>query len=473
MATFREFMTECEFYEYSQEYFDIMKEATELSMLGTYLENMRFCTEYAPYLEAHGCKMAEGYFCEAVDDNMVEVLQEKFGDGIRNLFGKIYKGILKILDIFINFLSRKKKSFDKARKGTLLDRLKNKVFTKKQIVEMEDWWEANKPKVLKFITIGGAVAGAGTAAVVGGKIAINKNRQKVIDKLNTTEGDTIPEKAMNIANEIGATLGATALPVVQGIDTTVQNVNGVVKNVPLLPPNVKKGVDALSGIINGLTKFLGGGDKSKAEYFDAVTYILNVTNEWKNNKSFDGSMTDDEKQAMTAKLNEYKATLQKIQADLEVKKADVWSSSNETDSKQLKTVTEAIKYANQLTATLMGVMAEYDQLVAAAVGAVEQATKDVADTEAALKIASKTQKMADARVRQLEKNANVSQKKMTDAKKDAADARSNVHKAAAKNASAKENLANKKKEQAEAEEQRKAAQQKFDAGENPDDYKRK
>ena len=114
--TLGEYFKEAEAYEYSKEYFDIIKETTELDLIALYLENYDYMQERIEYgEEIHESVM----FTEATEE-----VKECF-------FKKIWNGILKILkalvkpfmalytflkNIFINKEAEEKKRIAKAEK---------------------------------------------------------------------------------------------------------------------------------------------------------------------------------------------------------------------------------------------------------------------------------------------------------------------------------------------------------------------
>jgi len=471
-TTFREFITECELYEYSKEYYELMKECTEISLISKFVENHQFTSQYIPYMEATKLSVRDGFFAESIEDSGIQVLEEKASKGIKGFFSKIWDGITKLIDILIKFLKRAKKNISKAIRGSKWDRLKKKLFTKRQIVAMEDWWDEHGPKTLKYIILGAGGAGLATAGGIAAKKAIDK-------KIDSTEGDTIEEKTGNIVNELSSILQDKGAPIKQIVTSAGDMV------VPLLPPAASKGFSVIKGFFGMITGMKD--NENKMHYLEAINYITTATSGWKANKTFIDDLDSEQKDQIISELTTYRNHLQQIKTDLEVKANDVWSATNETDRKQLEAATQAIKIANQMIAALMGVMAEYDQAVEAAVAAVEEAQKAENEAIAAADEKGKAARDADKDLKKAENNlksvkanpnAGSSAKKKAQKAVDDAQARkagADMQKGVADSVKnkAKEATSAAQKAADKAKSDRAAAQAKIDAGENPDDIKRK
>ena len=74
--TFNDFIKECELYEHSKEHYDIMKECSELKLMGMYLSNQRYVKENAD--DFAGFTLTENFFESAANDDAIKQLTEAF-----------------------------------------------------------------------------------------------------------------------------------------------------------------------------------------------------------------------------------------------------------------------------------------------------------------------------------------------------------------------------------------------------------
>lgn len=115
-CTLGQFITECENFKYSKEYFEMLKECMEIKLAEQYIESCNYIKEHESLLESFN-----GYFCEAdsksdTDANIdakkenlfkrfitwVKNLLIKFKNGIVNLWNKIFKKNNKAVEEKIN-----------------------------------------------------------------------------------------------------------------------------------------------------------------------------------------------------------------------------------------------------------------------------------------------------------------------------------------------------------------------------------
>jgi len=109
-TTFREFITECELYEYSKEYYELMKEGYELDLMGMYIRNQEFLKEDVPMLEAAGMTVSATYFAEAAADTDFAAITEAFGKKKEGLISRIIEMIKGLLKKFTGFLRKRKEA---------------------------------------------------------------------------------------------------------------------------------------------------------------------------------------------------------------------------------------------------------------------------------------------------------------------------------------------------------------------------
>ena len=107
--TFRDFMTECECYEYSQENYNLMKEAYEIDLMEQYLKNQAFALENADVINTEdGYTFTEGMFVEAsgIDMEKNNLLLEEVEQKKAGFFKKIWEGFKKVISKIISFFKR-------------------------------------------------------------------------------------------------------------------------------------------------------------------------------------------------------------------------------------------------------------------------------------------------------------------------------------------------------------------------------
>lgn len=109
--TYKDFIAECEMYEHSAEHFNLMKECSELELTAKFMEDQIFMAENAK-IDDGVIALSEGYFQESVDENTLEVMTEKFNAKAVNLREKIYNGLKKIVNVFMNFFRKISNKFD-------------------------------------------------------------------------------------------------------------------------------------------------------------------------------------------------------------------------------------------------------------------------------------------------------------------------------------------------------------------------
>lgn len=102
--TFNDFMLECELYPYSNEYFELMKESSELELMEKYLENQKFVRNNSKIINSGN--FMEGYFSESIDTGNITALTEAAAEKAKGLLSKIGNMIKKLLGPIINFFKK-------------------------------------------------------------------------------------------------------------------------------------------------------------------------------------------------------------------------------------------------------------------------------------------------------------------------------------------------------------------------------
>ena len=84
--TLGQFIEECELFEYSKEYYELVKECSELALMERYIENQEFITECVDT-----SVYTEGYFMEADSEESNTTVKKSFGEKAKDLGNKIIK----------------------------------------------------------------------------------------------------------------------------------------------------------------------------------------------------------------------------------------------------------------------------------------------------------------------------------------------------------------------------------------------
>lgn len=115
--TFKQFMTECEMFKYSQANYEFMKEASELELMESYIENQKFLIENAEFTAEASTLLTESFLFESSEDTLV-LLEGKYRDKIAKFAGDVKAWLIKILTGIANAFKRIGKAFkDGTQKG--------------------------------------------------------------------------------------------------------------------------------------------------------------------------------------------------------------------------------------------------------------------------------------------------------------------------------------------------------------------
>lgn len=169
--TFGQLVTMCENYQYSQEYFDILKESKELSLMSMYIENQRFIKE-----EAMNYNFTEGYLAEAAsEDQLADITKaytekagnfaDKMAKAWKNLVQKFFKFLGKFIGIIVNNDTNRKlvadfldKDFADVTEGQFVEAIKKaKLYTDEDITRVCGALARNEEKVAKNSSIVSAI----------------------------------------------------------------------------------------------------------------------------------------------------------------------------------------------------------------------------------------------------------------------------------------------------------------------------
>lgn len=105
--TIRDFMMQCECFEYSQEHYDLMKEAMEADLMDQFIQNQLFISENADSINTpDGYMFTEGCFMESTSEDNLIAIYEKKEEKEKNIFQRIWAGIKNIFSKIGNFFKR-------------------------------------------------------------------------------------------------------------------------------------------------------------------------------------------------------------------------------------------------------------------------------------------------------------------------------------------------------------------------------
>lgn len=97
--TLRDVQNEILNYEYSQEYFNMMKECAELDLKAIYLDSQRYIKENAGNID-----LPDGYLMESVDDTTLDAMYEEVEQKKKGLLHNIGAGLMKAINALLRFL---------------------------------------------------------------------------------------------------------------------------------------------------------------------------------------------------------------------------------------------------------------------------------------------------------------------------------------------------------------------------------
>ena len=105
--TIGQFITECENYQYSQEYYELLKECSELKLMERYLENQDFMEGVSSDEE-----FTEGFLMEAGNEETKGNVKKSFKEKSSSAWNKIVTTAKNLLKKAINFFTKIGNLFD-------------------------------------------------------------------------------------------------------------------------------------------------------------------------------------------------------------------------------------------------------------------------------------------------------------------------------------------------------------------------
>lgn len=103
--TFQECVNEMAVYEFSSEFYNLVKESAELTVYGRLIENQRFNGDNLALVESFN-SLIDGYFSESVTDEKLQLIEEKFMDKAKEIWDKIWNKLKEAWKAFCNFIAR-------------------------------------------------------------------------------------------------------------------------------------------------------------------------------------------------------------------------------------------------------------------------------------------------------------------------------------------------------------------------------
>jgi len=102
VMTIKDFILESEAFPYSKENYDLVKECSEIDLMYQYIESQKFYQENSVLV--NDITFTEGFFMESVDEDKLQLLEEKAGEKLDNLLERAKKFLDDLIEKFINFL---------------------------------------------------------------------------------------------------------------------------------------------------------------------------------------------------------------------------------------------------------------------------------------------------------------------------------------------------------------------------------
>jgi hypothetical protein len=102
-TSIKEFMTECELFPYSIEYFEFVKEGYKLELMRQYLKSQYFILDNPELIEESANVLTESYLMESVSNESLEAFEEKFADKFNTWKAKVIILLKRILDVLVTF----------------------------------------------------------------------------------------------------------------------------------------------------------------------------------------------------------------------------------------------------------------------------------------------------------------------------------------------------------------------------------
>ena len=284
-TTFREFITECELYEYSKEYYELMKEGYELDLMGMYLRNQEFLKEDAPMLEAAGMTVSAAYFTESATDTDFVAITEAFGKKQEGFLNIIKEKINALIKKLIRFLNKIKEKINTKRQAAAIAKMTGGIVDKKTIEKILP--------VAKKLGIVGAVLGGTALGAAGLKFAsdvLPEEKNIVKQFLSLIKGKGNLSKPLPIAPTMEEAMDDIEKMVkfASHIYGTEKTADGIEIRKPTNTFSIPDDPQILSGYVTRLTELFtkyfnadeklanAGYAKTSAAISDLTTYISNV-----------------------------------------------------------------------------------------------------------------------------------------------------------------------------------------------------
>ena len=105
--TLGQFIEECEFFEYSSEYYSMIKECNEMALMEKYLENQEFISNIPA-----ASTFTEGYLMEAASEETTENVKKSLGEKAKGLVERVTKFFKNLIPKIIAAFTKFRNLFD-------------------------------------------------------------------------------------------------------------------------------------------------------------------------------------------------------------------------------------------------------------------------------------------------------------------------------------------------------------------------
>lgn len=145
--TIGEYIREASAYQYSQGYYDLMRECAWIDNINGYLEDVQFAKESADY----GYSFAEGFLVEPITEEHIQEIREGVADKIKEVLGKIKKILTDAIGAFINFFKKAIQKVQNVKDDALKKKILDHKWTKEEIETVANSDAAKYPEIGEFI----------------------------------------------------------------------------------------------------------------------------------------------------------------------------------------------------------------------------------------------------------------------------------------------------------------------------------
>lgn len=351
--TFGEFTKQCELFECSKEYFELVKEASQLDLMKLYIEQQEYIAENADIVES----VTDGYFTESASD-ILDAIKERYyteADGfmskIRTGFAKLCANVAKFFRNLAKRLAGQKNPASEIKQG-LLDALKSGDISGALNIVMGVWKEHKQDIAL----IAGGVSLATGGILAARHFTMDARLAKAIDKF-------CKENGLNGAEAEGFKKLVELVVSTGGKD--VVSVNTTLKVLSLAQ------IKMLEGEIDQVNQWLQ--NKTGTPNFDLVK-VMNMVKADNGMRTVEIACDEDVYNEYATALEKFPAALAKLNSDETKNSIATATNANRPDNngsmdqynQSFNQLTDALKEMNQYVADTQKFYAVWDRIVSVA-----------------------------------------------------------------------------------------------------------